>query len=701
MVDAIISNSSSDRKPFVQLTHPFRRKKCNEFKFQMFAMCLSIKERQKLKQLRDEGMDYMKYLKNNKDFLKSVKTFTETLNELIESTLESDFDIDFDSIDNSKCYHVYDKTGTRMYTNNNMKENLEKNFTTLAHIMSKNTSNSAFTKLQKHMQYMWPEHKKLFLSKHKYQKNLPTIKEFSMELNGDEFDDGDDDDDDDNNNNNDDVEAIKLDPFYREEVEIVDDSFFDRMENAIEITKEDTKIKLEGQLDIGTVKDNLLSGQSITVLGARLPGTLRDHVVLMRDKALNWIEDGHRKRTFGDNGMLIFCFDGAQHCRNKSSLGIVTLSCCLYSLLFDSGYSSTSSSHNILTLQQYAGGESSEAIRRSMNGYYNELVQVRKDCLDKKIVKGCTIHTYTVVDYSALYKLKSRVSWGANDSPYWYCKCNKGEGCKKKKHKCVKITSVEEFAAYEASKKKWEEYKKRFSTMSKKKLKKKLREWAGTYNYGVLHWGIHPELLPMDEIRPDVFHMCTGIVKRLMQCLRNMLVNAGGPVKRKFYNRLRTFWEEGHVMMWRLDKSFSSLIGIELQQFSMHAKELADWMLKEKIVSIGRPDFIALCKGLTVWTDIEQFLKIGKIYSHDLYQVKIKEFKKNVDIFYQCGAKSFLKKGKKIGGEETAYIHTLKYYIPDIVDITYLRHRGGVGVFTMQGVSFNFCFIIILICCMH
>ena len=93
-------------------------------------------------------------------------------------------------------------------------------------------------------------------------------------------------------------------------------------------------------------------------------------------------------------------------------------------------------------MQQYAGGESSEAIRRSMNGYYNELVQVRKDCFDKKMVKDCTIHTYTVVDYSALYKLKSRVGWGADDSPYWYCKCNKGEGCKKKKHKCVKLTRV-------------------------------------------------------------------------------------------------------------------------------------------------------------------------------------------------------------------------------------------------------------------
>ena len=48
MVDAIIS-CFSDRKSFVELTHPYRKMKCNEFKFQMFAMCLSRKERQELK----------------------------------------------------------------------------------------------------------------------------------------------------------------------------------------------------------------------------------------------------------------------------------------------------------------------------------------------------------------------------------------------------------------------------------------------------------------------------------------------------------------------------------------------------------------------------------------------------------------------------------------------------------------------------
>ena len=141
------------------------------------------------------------------------------------------------------------------------------------------------------------------------------------------------------------------------------------MEQAIETSKVDDKVKLDKELDIGAVQEYLLD-QSFPLVGARLPGTLEDHVVLMKNKALNWLEEGHKPRTFGDNGMLIFCFDGAQHCRNKLSLGIVTFSCILYSIAFASAHSSTSSSHNILTFQQYAGGECSEAITRSMNGIY-------------------------------------------------------------------------------------------------------------------------------------------------------------------------------------------------------------------------------------------------------------------------------------------------------------------------------------------
>ena len=117
------------------------------------------------------------------------------------------------------------------------------------------------------------------------------------------------------------------------------------------------------------------------------------------------------------------------------------------------------------------------------------------------------------------------------------------------------------------------------------------------------------------------------------------------------------------------------------------------WMKKEKIISLGRPDFIAMCDALIFWNKIELFLKKGKIYSplRGSYEKEMKQFNTNVDKFYEAGKKCFLKDGKKLGGFETAYIHTLKFYMKDIVAITYKRHGCGVGVFTMQGVRYYFC----------
>ena len=115
-------------------------------------------------------------------------------------------------------------------------------------------------------------------------------------------------------------------------------------------------------------------------------------------------------------------------------------------------------------------------------------------------------------------------------------------------------------------------------------------------------------------------------------------------------------------MLWQLNKPFSSLIGCELQQFSSYAAELGRWMLKEKIIFIARPDFVALCKALIVWTDIEQFLKIGKTFSHNLYQEKMKEFQNNVDIFYEAGKKSILRDGKRRQTRDCLHTHTKILY---------------------------------------
>ena len=58
--------------------------------------------------------------------------------------------------------------------------------------------------------------------------------------------------------------------------------------------------------------------------------------------------------------------------------------------------------------------------------------------------------------------------------------------------------------------------------------------------------------------------------------------------------------------------------------------------------------------------------------------------------FYTIGGRSFLTKKTissigNIGNDETFYMHTLRFYLPQIADETLKKHNLGLGVFTMQG----------------
>ena len=61
-------------------------------------------------------------------------------------------------------------------------------------------------------------------------------------------------------------------------------------------------------------------------------------------------------------------------------------------------------------------------------------------------------------------------------------------------------------------------------------------------------------------------------------------------------------------------------------------------------------------------------------------------FKQNLNLFYKVGGRSFLTKDtNNIGGDETFYMHCLKFYMPMIAEVTLKRHKMGLGIFTMQG----------------
>ena len=136
--------------------------------------------------------------------------------------------------------------------------------------------------------------------------------------------------------------------------------------------------------------------------------------------------------------------------------------------------------------------------------------------------------------------------------------------------------------------------------------------------------------------------------------------------------------------MWKLNKSFSSFVGEELNAF-IKGTSLCTAFLDE---NCGPTDYLTnLIEGLESWPRLNEFLKITKLEQGDKddYLEKIKQFEEELKHFYATGGKVFLTKGTIVGDDETFYMHCLRCYIPQIARTTYQRHHLGVGIFTMHG----------------
>ena len=93
-----------------------------------------------------------------------------------------------------------------------------------------------------------------------------------------------------------------------------------------------------------------------------------------------------------------------------------------------------------------------------------------------------------------------------------------------------------------------------------------------------------------------------------------------------------------------------------------------------------------MCEGLVLWEKISPFLVITTIDDKDDYESKLTSFNNNLKRFYEIGGESFLTKDKgNPGGDETFYMHCLRFYLPKLARTTFDNDGYGLGIFTMQG----------------
>ena len=77
--------------------------------------------------------------------------------------------------------------------------------------------------------------------------------------------------------------------------------------------------------------------------------------------------------------------------------------------------------------------------------------------------------------------------------------------------------------------------------------------------------GIHPDILPISMVRPDVFHLCMGVTKRLLKHTQFILSQYDKAAKDKFEKLIARFLSEEEILIWKLKKPIDSYKGEELK----------------------------------------------------------------------------------------------------------------------------------------
>ena len=418
-----------------------------------------------------------------------------------------------------------------------------------------------------------------------------------------------------------------------------------------------------------TNKSNLISA-------ARIAGDYKYWIDLLVKKHLK------DSRVVDGKVIIIDSYDGALHAESnkngRSSIVSFSSQMLSSSLLKYKGVTA-GSSLNILTFQQMLGDEKAMNLFPAIENIFKTKSEIR---LLNSNYNDRQYTFYELHDGKMLYLLTQHSLFNRLHHPFLLCSCQRGEGVKDPGHKCRILTQTQQEDQWERSLKRW--------NLKIKKAKGgeygyfDHMKWVDVENTGCSHFGIHPKILPRNSLRFDIFHLRCAITRRLMTNLRKYIMIQDLSIIIKFSDQiLPQFMSRYNVLTWNYNKPFTSFIGSELLAFIKNTKLITDF-LSDNFVKT--PMLSHLRKGLQLWQKITPFLTISTIEDVKDYEKKMLGFKANLKEFYKHGKISFLtKKSCSVGGDETFYMHCLRFYIPMIAEKTLRDHGLGVGIFTMQG----------------
>ena len=334
------------------------------------------------------------------------------------------------------------------------------------------------------------------------------------------------------------------------------------------------------------------------------------------------------------------------------------------------------SSKNILTWQQCTGKED----LATMKACLAEFVEDRKACFRNKIrpvsLSSSKVHTYDVHDVKMLYLLTQHSLWNRKYNPFLMCGCERDQGLDDSNHICKMYTDEQYRLFYDRSKKKWDQKSSSLLLQGNTYSISSHRKWCDEKNHGVTHFGVSPDSYPLSSIRFDTFHMKCAITRRIMDTLRDFMLKQGTSMIKKFTTDiLMKIWNDFHVYCWNNSLNFSKFQGNDLKAFVKFSDRTVDFLKSNLAKTRLLTEF---CTGLALLPSLFEF--VSRTYTCPAYPQDLKQFEKNIDVFYKSGKETYMS-----GGNVPSYFHIFRFYMPQIAKVTYEKHKLGLGIFNMQG----------------
>ena len=463
-------------------------------------------------------------------------------------------------------------------------------------------------------------------------------------------------------------------------LEHFDSSTSTSSENPCDVLDMNEMNRIPDEYELELVMRQLSQSREKDLVGAKIDGGYVKYVELLK---AHHEDHGRTVDVEKDNVVVLDSIDGAEHIKSKTQItSVISFSSSFLCGSWINDHTITAgASRSILTWQQLRGKETIYSMKPAVESYFK----------DKKVLRESGEHRnswfYDLHDGKMLYLLTQHAQWNRKNNPFLLCNCSRGAGVRNNNnHVCTWLTHEEQIEKYDRSERRWR--KKRNEPIppsGKEYTVKDHMDWVDSSNVGVSHFGIHPDLLPCNELRFDTFHMKCAVTQKLMGFLRRFMMNQATDVIESFTSDiLGSFWKDFHLYVWNNKKNFSSFQGAELALFVANTNTITQWF-EETFESTNEVEDIKT--ALQLWVELFKFLGTTYVEDKEKYKVDMKNFEKNVKKFYDCGSRTFLssKQGVSDGDEETFYTHVLRFYIPIIAIMTFERHEVGVGIFNMQG----------------